>query len=206
MPDEQLPDLATLAKLKRLSQIEGLRLEGVPQSQIAVRLGVSTATVSVSMAEIYERWRNEDGRLREKKAEAVAVLRHLYQQAMSAWRTSQDVVELRSCPNCKDGLADEDGRWCETCDGTGVVREVSKVPGDPKHLRNALDARKELHRLQGIGEKTERRGDQLGILPPVGGQSAIDWERVPSDVLLQVKAALDLAAGRGRIIEVDAGR
>jgi len=201
---------------KRRSAIRDMILMSVPPEDMKVRLGCSQATISNEIQAVFEQWALEDAASTKKKiARRVRQLelaaREAYdgfQRSKNNTETVQTAYERKPCRDC--GGTGNKGK-CKRCQGTGeilienVTRRVTGQAGDPTLLRVYMDSIKEAARIQGLyayikAKYNGRKKPREVFLTHV--YSGVDWDKVPTEKILQIKYACAQALESGKTIDV----
>ena len=194
---------------KRIAEdwINGLR----QQNALAVRHGVSEATISLDLRKIFDNWRKEDEMIAECKVDLPAVLRvfdEVQRLAMDGFKRSQQNrekvrVEYKriKCPECK-GTGWQDGdpateEWCGECDGDGektvedITREYTGQAGDPTFLRVVSDAVREQSKLKGLYPEKKQEPPMINVFT-----SNIDITQATAEQVLEAKILMAKVGGK----------
>jgi hypothetical protein len=149
MSNRRTPD----QRERDLAEVSRLRLQGLTQAEIALRLGVSQQQISRDLKRIARQWRAESDRsVRDLIAIELARLDQVESDSWDAWE--------RSCqPATKRTEARGGGRVTET-----TVQRV----GDPRFLDKVLECIEHRCGLIGLDAPTEhehtgRDGQQIGV-------------------------------------------
>ena len=190
--------------------------------QLAVRHGISTGYVSLTLRKIYKQWQEQEEDLKDDQGEridrdtAARMFEQVYRLAGDGYRRSRlDKEEIKTeyrrvkCKACDGtGWMDKDeqsGQWCKECEGEGekmievVTKRVTGQAGDSSFLRVANDSIKNLAMLKALYPDrpyVDRESKSISI---GRAQLNIMVDRMPPELILAVKMAL---AGKGDIHEV----
>jgi len=193
-------------------------LQGVFQDDIAARMGVCEATITQDVKAIYATWAAEDSiTTKERIARRVRQLELAAREALEGFHRSKNNVESlqttydrRECSACAGKKAVR-GVACRTCDGTGIelveniTRKVTGQAGDAALLKVYLDSVKEAARLQGLYAFVKAKYNRKKLpeqQPVVNLYANVNWDKVPSDQILQIKYACAQALGAAKALEV----
>ncbi len=211
--------LIKLERQKQIDRVERMYVAGeTNRTRIAARTGISYTSVVRYVSQIRDRWEEEDkDKLPVLRADAIQRNRHLYQQAMLSFEQSKQTEEQVSTTHtsikCNDcgGTGKKDKKKCSVCDGKGeqieevTVRRVDAKPGDPAFHRAALEASKEISRLQGLPEKEKVVVSPTQVNVNVVG--AIDWDKIPLVELKEYRKMhqklVQLSSGKGLTVDVE---
>ena len=211
--------LIKLERQKQMDRVERLMVGGETNGvRIAARLGMPHITVKMYVSQIRDRWGEEDrDELPVLRADAIQRNRHLYQQAMVSFeqskQTNEQVSTTHTSIKCNDcgGTGKKNKKKCSVCDGKGeqieevTVRKVDAKPGDPAFHRAALEASKEISRLQGLPEKEKVVVNPTQVNVNVVG--AIDWDKIPLVELKEYRKMhqklVQLSSGKGLTVDVE---
>lgn len=162
-----------VAKLVRL---------GRSYAEIADAVDVAKSTVSRDVQRLKEQWREEASRdMEEHMARRLAELKAIKREAFAAWLESREGPrrekvrtegEGRSVTSVgEDGELDTEAAVTEVEE---VTKEVTRVAGgDAKHLKNMLDAEKEIQDLLGVQDyQRDGEGDRIKDLVEVMERTA----------------------------------
>jgi transcriptional regulator with XRE-family HTH domain len=117
-----------------------LRLQGLSQSEIARRVGISQVTVSRTLKRLNQHMLDQiTASIAARKAEQVAQLDHVVSEAMQAWERSKEAAKMVQ----KEVHASVDGQGEETI----TTSRVHDQDGDPRYLRAAMDAMAEIRKV-----------------------------------------------------------
>lgn len=211
-----------IAKQARKSAIRRDMLAGVTRyAELAAKYGVSEMTICNYVKEILAEMRKRyEEQLPSQKRLMEERLMATYAQAEESYQLSkQNAVETHTayawvkCKSCKGsgwegGRApkrDEDGDWCEACEGSGKVMEeqvttrVKGQAGDSAHLAVKLAAIKEWNKLH--GNYPAKPKEELDVNVRAG----MDLSGVPGDMLLQAMSAMARLreAAKAKAIDVE---
>jgi predicted transcriptional regulator len=121
-------------KLAREERIWDLRLRGYTQMTIAVRLGVHQSCVCRTLRRVSTRVaRQMHQEIAQRKAEQVAQLEHMAQEAMEAWERSKHAATVMQ----KQTVGGEDT----------IIAHVTAEVGDPRFLQAAIAALADIRKV-----------------------------------------------------------
>lgn len=134
-----------LALLKRRDEVSALYFQGIPQYQIAERLGVDAAQVTRDLQFLERLWLEGAVENRDRwKAEEIARINHMEREAYAAWERSKQERETRTARNATrpKGAETETGlRKEQRCGDTEYLKTVQWCINKRCELRG-LDAPK----------------------------------------------------------------
>jgi len=158
----------------RRRQVAKLIRLGKSYAEIADAVDVSKSTVHNDVKRLKGQWRNEaQGDMRDHMARRLAELRAIKREAFAAWLESREEPSKEKVRTEGEGQSvtsvDEDGELdteVAVTDVEEITKEVTRVAGgDAKHLKNMLDAEKEIQKLLGLHEyEADTEGDRLDDL------------------------------------------
>lgn len=179
-------------------------MRGVPQHELATRLGVSTKRIADLKKRVREEWITGDGLtvddMQQKLTERIAALNHIKQVAYESFERSRADAQRKTiseqiCPKCKGKCVGPDA-WddCELCDGEGTIKHLSKVrakgtAGDASFLKLAKDCEVEIGKLQGLYQKAELILNQVNI--NTNKALALEAQQLDPEAIIQARTALD---------------
>jgi hypothetical protein len=195
-------------------------IRGMMYQDIAVKLKCSTATVSNEIQAIFDQWAAEDAiTTKQRIAFRVKQLEFIAREAIEGFERSQQNAETirkeyerQPCKTCKGGTNPPKGKKkCETCGGTGeilvenVTKSTTGKAGDPAFQKIYIEAVREAARIQGLyayskAKYSHRKKPRQVFETHI--HADVDWSRVPSEQLLQVKYACAKALESSNAIDV----
>lgn len=193
---------------------------GMSHNDIADRLGVTKLTVINDSKAIWREQRDFDrATTRRKLTKRVAQLEHKLYESYMAWERSKRNEETittdyidRECQTCNGTGFDGTGKqWCVDCDGLGkktqevLHRKVRGQAGDAAHMNAMLKALDQICKMEGhYVDKVHIKQDVRKRIMHIQGN--IDLDRVPADVLADLRLAMLKAseASNGQASIIDA--
>jgi hypothetical protein len=182
-------------------------IRGMMYQDIAAKLKCSTATISNEVQAIFDQWAAEDAITTKQR-----IAFRVKQLELAAWealegfeRSKQNAETIRKeferqpCKTCKGGTNPPKGKAkCGTCGGTGeilvenITKSTTGQSGDPAFLKTYIEAVREAGRVQGLyayikAKYSHRKKPRQVYETHI--HADVDWSRVPSEQLLQVKYA-----------------
>lgn len=193
-----------IAVLQRRNRVRRDVLGGLQsQGQLAVRYGVSQATISKDIKEILKELREESQYIGPKQVYiAEQRLLDVYSKASNSYELSKKPeeqintkyvrVKCRSCNGTGfelDDKKEETEKWCEVCQGKGkvieevVTRTVKGQAGDSSFLITMLQTIREWNKMHGNYPSKAEQHQHLH-LHQGQDQSSVDLSTVSSENLL----------------------
>jgi len=189
------------------------------QAELAVRYGVTEATISIYLKEAFEERKKRDAvwmdkqfmLMEERLLDIFAQNETSYQLSKQPAREISTKYVRVKCPACK-GTGWEDGdedseEWCDNCGGDGKITEeqvsekITGQAGDPAFLSNKLAVIKEWNKLHGNYPRKPKEEHQHLHLH----EGTMDLSQVPNNVLLQALDVIDIlkAGAEGKVIDAE---
>ncbi len=175
----------------------------ITQEEMAVRLGVSPATICKDVRWVWQTLLHHD-RLSMKKLVELRTAQYLYglQLAVDGFLRSQQneteiktTIEPKPCLDCNGSGNGGGGKACGRCDGEGVVQEETTIKrvrgqaGDPAFLREYREALIEVCRLEGLDRKGAK--EMLQQINIDNRRQTIDLSGASDDALRGALRTLD---------------
>lgn len=199
---------------ERRRKVCDLMMQCLPQEEMAIRLGVSDATVCNDIKAIHQRWLANDIHTTRKMIRCrVKQLEQSARAAYDAFQVSKQNSETVTtsydpvpCKACKGSGGN--GKPCKVCAGKGnvlvenVTRRVQGQAGDSSLLHVYTLSITQAAKLEGLYQAAKEQKKKPREVIHTHVHSGVDWSRVPKEKILQLKYACDEALEHAQVIDV----
>lgn len=158
------------ARKIRLLQIDEMIRKGNPTvHELAQIFECDTYTIQRDLDVISQRWiKTQPKRLSQRRQRRIKQLEYVYNESIRAYELSKDggteeviTKSMKDCPRC-EGDGTNGKSPCPRCKGSGEIIKTKieyiekELPGETKHLNQAIQVIREIAKIQGLNAPTKK--------------------------------------------------